>query len=376
MRCYAYTDESGNSGLRLFDVDQETFWTGTLIAFADVDAKYKTFHKELLDTVGKTELHGSELGFGGIEKIGGRLSWFIREKKLHFTFGRVHKPFLAASKLFDLVFDSGANAAMPSHGYGIRQLRLINLMHFVQLLTLDDLKEFWSVFESRDTQRFSVLLRAIAGRVAGSPYDKRSLQILSDVLNWASEHPDVVLDPFGEGDSPNFVAFAGLFNHLHDLHEEHGHVIGSFVHDEQNQFVPSFARAFDFLSKVKGDERPMSLISDIRVLPTFDCPLVVRSSSISFGLQIVDVCLWLVKRVLDRGDEPRGNCRTLFECLVEKSWMSRFDFDNIVDQVEAGAEYVDQLPLTEEQLARGRTILQELEDSRLSRMKASELPEH
>ena len=119
----------------------------------------------------------------------------------------------------------------------------------------------------------------------------------------------------------------------------------------------------------------MSLISDIKMLPTFACPFVVRSSSTSFGLQIVDVCMWLVKRVLDRGDEPRGNCRTLFECLVEKSWMSRFDFDNVVDQVEAGAGYVERLPLTEEQLARGRAILQELEDSRLSRMKASDLPD-
>ena len=252
MKCYAYTDESGNSGLKLFDVDQETFWTGTLVAFADVDTKYKTFHAELLTTVGKAELHGSELGFGGIDKIGGRLSWFIREKKLHFSFGRVHKPFLAASKLFDLVFDSGANEAMPSHGYGVRQLRLINLMHFVQLLTLDDLKEFWSVFATQDAQRLGVLLRTLAGRVESSPYDKRSLQILSDVLNWGSQHPEALLDPFGEGDSPNFVAFAGLFNHLHELHEQRGHVIESFVHDEQNQFVPSFARGFRLSLEVSG----------------------------------------------------------------------------------------------------------------------------
>src|SRR5437879_990050 len=107
MKCYAYTDESGHSGLELFKTDQEMFWTGTLISFADVDSKYKSFQKELLDTVGKAELHGNDLGFGRIEKIAGRLSWFIREKKMRFSFGQVHKPFLAATKLFDLVFDSG-----------------------------------------------------------------------------------------------------------------------------------------------------------------------------------------------------------------------------------------------------------------------------
>jgi hypothetical protein len=52
MRCFAFTDESGNSGLNLFDTGQETFWTGTLIAYGDVDKKYASFHKELLATVG------------------------------------------------------------------------------------------------------------------------------------------------------------------------------------------------------------------------------------------------------------------------------------------------------------------------------------
>jgi hypothetical protein len=35
---YAYTDESGNTGLNLFDKNQPIFWTGTLVAYADVDS--------------------------------------------------------------------------------------------------------------------------------------------------------------------------------------------------------------------------------------------------------------------------------------------------------------------------------------------------
>jgi hypothetical protein len=371
MKCYAYTDESGNSGLKLFDVDQDAFWTGTLVAFADVDTKYRSFHKELLAAVGKEELHGSKLGFKGINTIAARLSWFIREKKLHFSFARVHKPFLAASKLFDLAFDSGANPAMPPHAYGVRQLRLLNAMHFVQLLTLDDLKEFWSLFAEQDAVRFSALLRTLAERAKASPFDTRSVQILSDVLSWGSEHPERILDPFSEGDSPNFVAFCSLFDHLHKFHEQNGHVIGSFIHDEQNQFVPSFREAFDYLSKFQGDDRPMSLISDIKLMPTFDCSLVVRSSSESFGLQIVDICMWLVKRVIDQGDKPRDNCLTLFKSLFERSWISRFDFSNIVSQVRSGADFVEALPLTEEQLARGRAVLGEFERSRVERMNAA-----
>jgi hypothetical protein len=370
MRCFAFTDESGNSGLNLFDTDQETFWTGTLIAYGDVDKKHTSFHKELLATVRKNELHGAELGFGGLEKIASRLSWFIREKKLSFSFGRVHKPFLACSKLFDLAFDSGANKAMPPLTYAVRHLRLINLLHFVQLLTLEDLREFWSLFEAQDPKRFGILLSTLAERVKFTPYDARSVQILSDVLRWGSQHPEAILDPFGKGDSPNFVAFCGLFGHLHSLHEQSGHVIGNFVHDEQNQFMSLFRESYDVLSRVQlADDRPLSIMSaNIKELPSFDCSLSVRPSSQSFGLQLADVCMWLVRRVRDRGDEPRGNCRVLFECLIERSWLSHFDFEYLVRETRIGAEQIEQFLLSDEQLARGRAILRDMEESRLSRM--------
>ena len=118
MKCFAYTDESGNSGLKLFDSGQDVFWTGTLIAYADVDVRYLRFHNELLKLAGTQELHGKELRFHGIEKIAARLAAVIREKKLRFAFARLDKHFLAATKLFDLAFDSGANPGMPTHAYG------------------------------------------------------------------------------------------------------------------------------------------------------------------------------------------------------------------------------------------------------------------
>lgn len=248
MNCYAYVDESGNSGLKLFGDQQDTFWTGTVISFADLDKKYDNFHRELLATVEKGELHGNELGFGRIEKIAGRLAWFIREKKLRFSFVRIFKPYLATTKLFDLAFDSGANPAVPPQAYAVQQLRFINLLHFAQLLTTEDLNEFWELFQAQDAERFGRLLSELRERVKFAPYDQRSMQILTESLDWASQHPEKVLDPFGEGDSPNFVAFTALFDHLHQFHKETGHTIRRFVHDEQDQFVPHFQRAFEFLT--------------------------------------------------------------------------------------------------------------------------------
>jgi hypothetical protein len=65
---------------------------------------------------------------------------------------------------------------------------------------------------------------------------------------------------------------------------------------------------------------------------------------------------------------PRGNCRILFESLLERSWLTHFDFEYLVREVRTGAEEVEHLPMSPAKLARGRAILQDLEASRLQRM--------
>jgi hypothetical protein len=149
MKRYAYTDETGHSGLKLFDSGQDTFWTGTLISYADMDTQYMSDYQKLLSLAGVKELHGNELGFGGIEKIAARVTLFIKKRGIEFAFSRVHKHHLAATKLFDLVFDSGSNPAVPPQAYGIQQLRYISTLHFIQLLEEDELREFWEIFGMR-----------------------------------------------------------------------------------------------------------------------------------------------------------------------------------------------------------------------------------
>ena len=369
MKCYAYTDESGNSGLKLFGSNQDTFWTGTLIAFADVDSKYKTFHKELLDRAGANELHGAELGFGRIEKIASRLAWFIREKKLRFSFVRIFKPFLATTKMFDLVFDAGNNPAMPPHGYWVRQLRLINLLHFAQLLTEEDLNGFWDLFQKQDAARFAKLIASVLERARAAPYDARTKEILNDVLVWGSTHPDAILDPFGKGDSPNFVAFTALLRHLHSFSKDTGNIIGCFVHDQQDQFVQSFKESYEYLTKFHFEiEDPLSTLADVEQMSSFDCKMEVRLSHASFGLQIVDVCLWMAKRVIDQRKMPSGECAKLMQCIALNSWIEDYDFDSLVKQVELGTEYVQNLPVTEEGMRRGQQIIKEMEEKRQKRI--------
>jgi hypothetical protein len=129
-----------------------------------------------------------------------------------------------------------------------------------------------------------------------------------------------------------------------------------------------FIKGWELLAKFEGKAHPMAIISDWKKIESFECSLVERSSDNSFGLQIVDVCLWILRRVVDNKNEPRGQCRVLFQCLVERSMIAELSFDNLLRVVKQGVDYVDNLPLTEAQLEKGREVLKELEASRQNRL--------
>ena len=58
----AYTDETGNTGLNLFDPGQPSFWTGTLLTPVDLDRLDPAIHRGCLERAGCAELHGNQLG--------------------------------------------------------------------------------------------------------------------------------------------------------------------------------------------------------------------------------------------------------------------------------------------------------------------------
>ncbi len=292
----------------------------------------------------------------------------LTRKRIHFLFGRVDKKFLAATKFFDLVFDSGTNLAVSGHTYGFQQLRLINTMHFVQLLTYEDLKEFWDLFQKQDSPRFAKLMTKVLAAVVSSPFDQRSKQILSEALEWGAKYPQEILDPFGKRDSPNFVAFTGLFEHLHQLHLDSGHLISSFVHDEQNQFMKTFKESYELVSKWKHDEGPMTLISDMKMIGSFNGELIERSSADSFGLQLVDICLWLMRRAIDKDEKLTGEAAKLVDWLFHNSYLVRFDSGQMASTVAKDTQVVANLPFDDSKEAKAKELLAKIEAAKKKRV--------
>src|SRR6266571_332457 len=126
----AFTDETGNSGLNMFDQNQPFFWTGTLLTPVDWDTLPPAIHQACLDRAGCAELHGNQLGLSGIERIAGKLMQLFQRYKTQFLFTRIEKRHLVATKFVDTLMDSGLSGAVSNFHYAIRFNRLY-LAHII-----------------------------------------------------------------------------------------------------------------------------------------------------------------------------------------------------------------------------------------------------
>jgi hypothetical protein len=370
----AFTDETGNSGLNLFDKGQPFFWTGTLLTPVDLDALDPAIHRACLARAGCQELHGNELGFSGIERIAGRIEQLLYRYQARFLFARLEKSHLAATKFVDTLLDSGLNEAVSNFHYGIRFNRLYLAHIIVAFLDHDDREEFWAAYATGDARVFRHICMRLEGRIHSRVDDPRTRQLLLDAIAWALKHPEPLLEGTrSQLDSPNIVALTLLVHELHSLNQLTGLTVRTFIHDEQQQFGTYLKTAFD-VSKRFGSvdaTSPLALMIDIKDMATFDCGFRAVSSKKSFGLQLLDVSLWLTKRFTDNPDVVHGKCRELAEKIQKHGYISEFTYEAMFSEVMRGLEWLGSTPIAAEQEARGRELLAQMEEHRVDRMQRS-----
>ena len=105
---YGWTDESGNSGLNIFDQEQPMFWAGTLLSPDNLDLTTSA-HSEWLRLVGAKELHGKDLSFETLNKIADSIRAYLRKHNCRFVFTRIDKSYHAITTFVTMIFDSGPN---------------------------------------------------------------------------------------------------------------------------------------------------------------------------------------------------------------------------------------------------------------------------
>ena len=224
---WAYVDETGNTGNRIFDDNQPYFMTAGMITRSNFDAVHTDALRVIALKVGGKALHAGELGVGRIELIAEDLLKVVKRADARFFLARLEKRYLAVSKVYDTYFDAGENLAVPWHVYWIRQLRLMMMFRLSMFVITEDIAQtVWECVtapsEEKSKAAFVGGAKAMLANVNLLP-DERSKAIVSDALQWAIDNPEKFTTHIRErawrnSHSPNFVAFTALMRGLDALH--------------------------------------------------------------------------------------------------------------------------------------------------------------
>lgn len=178
---FAYVDESGNTGRNIFDTAQPDYYTAALVSRGDFDRNYGDKVRAIAGKVGATAIHATELGLGRLETIADDLLRLLHRAGATFFVSRVEKKYLLATKMFDTLFDSGENAAVPWHAYNLKPLKIIGAFKLAGVITDDIARDFWKCLlmpkEADARAALPPICEAIKARLDILP-DARSRELL------------------------------------------------------------------------------------------------------------------------------------------------------------------------------------------------------
>lgn len=302
---YCFIDESGNTGLELFDTNQPTLYYGLLTAQTNLDIVAEPLLKNLRKQLNVERLHANHLGVARLTEIATPLIDFSKKKDLRFSMLQVDKPDHALISFFDQVFDSGMNDAVPWHHY-FTPLRYVLLFKVCHLFDEDLAKDAWKARREKNPANCAKMLislcEVLLTRIDSLP-DKRSQEIISGALMWAIAKPFEISYGVGNHDSelqisPNLIGFQQVLQTICNESASRKMRVNRITVDRQNEFNKAQAELASWYRNLRGVKNGMG-----PGMPTFDyshmpeVPPSFTPGDQSAGLELVDITLWIAKRM-------------------------------------------------------------------------------
>lgn len=304
---YFYIDESGNTGLNLFDKSQPYLYYGVLSSPLNIDDVGLKEIKDIRNKFSVNRLHGHELGVVKLSEIYKELISFIERYDLKFDLYRLNKSDYIIISFFDQIFDQGINPAVPYSAYWT-PLRYPLLFHVANLFDADLLYKAWSARIEKDQNKSNNLLldvcKILLSRVEYL-HDKRAKEIISHAITWVVNNVD---DIYYNGPkdkksrlliSPNLISFQSvLFGIIHrsELHKSN---VDKIIVDQQSQFNNTQKWLAQFYQRTDDILRIGPGLPEIDLRGMFQTSIECVSGMDSVGLEITDLFLWLFKRYIE-----------------------------------------------------------------------------
>jgi len=373
---YFYVDESGNTGANLFDEAQPILYYGVLSSRFNVDDLASEAVGELRALLGVKRLHASELGMGGLVKISKGLAFLQRHLDFQFDFHTVHKSDHACICFFDQVFDQGINPAVPWTAYWT-PLRYMLLWKVAILFDIETLKKAWSArIQANDelaTEEFIDVCQTLLERLGAIP-DVRSREIVGDALNWAMENPrELQYNTKSKRESywitPNLIGFQHVMQSIAFRIINGNSKTPVIVVDQQSQFNQTQRSLAEFYAEASGNKFDIGTgLPEIDFTGMPVTPILFRSGLDSTGLELVDIYLWLFKRLSEK-KEIAPELHPFLRSHINNGLYNEISLNAIA---ERWTEWFKGLPEpTPQQWETGKEVIEIDEKRRLAQIAAS-----
>lgn len=370
---YAYVDETGNTGNRIFDPNQPLFITAAMMTRGNFDIIQKAGVAAIAKKAGVQALHANELGIAKVEDIAGELLKLVKAANARFFLSRLEKRFLAATKVMDTYFDCGENLAVPWQMYSLRRLRLLLTFKVARFLLSEDIAQtVWECLTAtRKGTSIALFVEGAKALLANAHHlpDARSQQVVAEAMKWAIDNPENFASTRGNSKvfryshSPNFVAFTSLVRGIDEASKVWNSPVREIVHDRQTEMETMFRIHHELVTNASEDvfrgpgDAPLSM----RQVP--GSALRMATDETSPGLQVIDVILWLFKRALTGQDEGPEGAR-LLQRVFMRARQSDFSFAGVGQQLEMEMQEGMNAPFGEDKQEFSRDLRAKTEQNR------------
>lgn len=373
---YAYIDESGNTGANLFDQNQPVFLTAALMTKTNFDLIHRKDIKKICKKIDVKVLHSNELGIRKIEEVALDLLKIFKKADGRVFLARVVKIDLAATKLFDTIFDSGENLSVAWHIYNSKPLRLLLVIKVASLLNKQILKEFWGSLmdknQSRAYDKFKKVLHEILVQAESLP-DKRSREIVKEAVVWAINNPEAIhlhinarIHKYGH--LPNIAIFPQLLNGIDLVSQKWNRPVREIIHDRQSQFGHTLTTWHNIVSNAKPETIKLLGGEEHTLRKVFGSKFTMSNSDESVGIQLIDTILWLFKKIQSNEGIP-NNCSKLMNHVCRKGMYGEISLKGIYSYVADFFDKLEKEPISDDQLVKAQELLDFAECRRKEKMR-------
>lgn len=298
---FIYADESGHSGTKIFDNNQQFYIQGALISIHDIQEEIEPIISKYLKLYNISRLHGYELGEEKVSKVTNEIIKVLENFnwEVHFTY--IEKKLLLAIQFITLILHPLENKAIPYIFIENEYFRHSLLIEIHKILIVHHKKdEIWSYILKNDIDSLIEFSKELLENnlINDSDISKFIIKGLKFVIN----NPKVFFEDLTKGknakkeSSPNMLAFQSLQNHITLFCEKNNESVNSFIHDKSDEFKGIMRKYHKELSGLYFKEDELNSVKGIKKSKYTQGEFKLESSQNCHGLQLIDLIMWIFQR--------------------------------------------------------------------------------